>query len=143
MKYAFGAWLLMSISLACSSTGDGEDKLTQYTLRLSPTIENPKPLPNQTNIYVDWRYESGQQKSVLGFRGWDFDKDSRFEMVEVLDADGKTQAVLSDFDGDGVLDARTQGWTPSIKEKTTPPKSGGPKVIRSYQPKPVELIEGD
>jgi hypothetical protein len=39
-----------------------------------------------------------------GFRGWDFDGDNRFDLLEVLKPDGSVQMRAYDLDGDGVVD---------------------------------------
>lgn len=68
-------------------------------------IENyAEPLPNKQNIHVTWHYSDGTSKRVLAYRGWDFNKDGRIDMLEVLALDGTPEAIAFDFDGDGVID---------------------------------------
>ena len=76
-----------------------------YTLKEGSKMLNSAPLPNKTEIMVNWTYTDGSKKSKEGFRGWDIDHDGRFDMLEVLGPDGEPQMWAYDFDGDGVIDA--------------------------------------
>lgn len=76
-----------------------------YTLKEGSKMVNKAPLPNKTEIMVNWTYTDGSKKSKEGFRGWDLDHDGRFDMLEVLGPDGEHQMWAYDFDGDGVIDA--------------------------------------
>lgn len=78
---------------------------SSYMLNEGQKIENNKPLPDMTKLMVNWTYSDGEKKEQEGFRGWDFDHDGRFEMLEVLDTQGKPYMWAYDFDGDGVVDA--------------------------------------
>ncbi len=75
-----------------------------YTLKEGAKIKNIAPLPNKTEIIVNWTYSDGGKKTQEGFRGWDFDHDGRFDMLEVLDQKGKPSVWAYDFDGDGLID---------------------------------------
>jgi hypothetical protein len=76
-----------------------------YVLREGERLDYPMPLPNRTQILVDWTYSDGAKHSKEGFRGWDVNHDGRFDMVEVLDQAGKPVAWAYDFNGDSVIDA--------------------------------------
>lgn len=75
-----------------------------YVLRPGDTVPAPRPLPNRTDILVEWHYDDNSETSNLGFRGWDFDRDGQFDMVEVFGADGAVQTRIFDFNGDGIID---------------------------------------
>lgn len=77
---------------------------THYTLKEGKKTKYPKPLPDRTDIEIEWYYANGASTTADGFRGWDVDGDDRYEMVEVLNADGSTQSFVYDFDGDGRVD---------------------------------------
>ena len=102
-------WALGAVSLVtgCATSGADESGAitkTHYTLKLGEVIPSHPPLPSRTNIQVTWHLSNGGTEDVLGYRGWDFNGDQRFEMVEVLEVDGKVQARVFDFDGDGRID---------------------------------------
>ena len=78
---------------------------THYTLKVGEKINHGAPLPSQSQIMVTWHMSDGTTNKVHGFNGWDFNKDGRYDMVEVLDEKGKVQNLVFDFDGDGVVDA--------------------------------------
>ena len=80
-----------------------------YTLNEGDKIQNIMPLPNKTQISVNWQNVEGKPNPVEGFRGWDLDHDGRFDMLEVLDEAGNTNMWAFDFDGDGVIDAVESG----------------------------------
>jgi hypothetical protein len=75
-----------------------------YTLKQGTKLQNAAPLPDRTEIMVNWTFSDGSQKTQEGFRGWDFDHDGRFEMLEVLDQNGKPAMWAYDFNADGVID---------------------------------------
>jgi hypothetical protein len=80
-------------------------KPTHYTLRLEKEQKHSLPLPAYTPIMIDWHYKSGAVISKLGFRGWDFNGDSRFDMIQAVEESGLGEAVY-DFDFDGRIDLR-------------------------------------
>jgi len=102
--------VLIFASGACASGGGDADedglKDTHYTLKMGRQKRHPEPLPSETAILVERHDSKGGSRTNEGFRGWDFDGDGRFEMVEVLGEDGKVQAVVYDFDGDGTVDLK-------------------------------------
>lgn len=77
---------------------------THYTLKEGKKTKYAKPLPDRTDIGVEWHYSNGATKDGAGFRGWDVDGDDRYDMVEVLNDDGSTKSYVYDFDGDGQVD---------------------------------------
>lgn len=104
------ALLMLFASCVTSSGGDGDTlENTHYTLHKGKTVIHPTPLPSETPILVDWFDTEGNMKTTNGFRGWDFNGDGRFEMVEVLGTDGIVQARVYDFDGDGTTDLTKPG----------------------------------
>lgn len=106
------AFVLACAASGCAGTGDGDpDGLggeTHYTLKRGTATQHPKPLPTEWPILVDHFQNGGEKVTTEGFRGWDFNGDGRFEMVDVLNADGSLQARLFDFDEDGRVDARRE-----------------------------------
>ena len=77
---------------------------THYTLRMGKPILHRAPLPDLTEIFVDWHYNTGKIDKVLGFRGWDVSGDGRIDMLEILDEKGEVIQTAFDFDSDGVVD---------------------------------------
>ena len=82
---------------------EGEVVAPTYSLRAGPQVVYPEPLPALTPIYIDRMSSDGKQTSRLGFRGWDFDHDGRFEMVEVLGYRGQLIERLYDLNFDGIV----------------------------------------
>jgi hypothetical protein len=70
----------------------------------SPLESHADPLPDKQDIYTTWHYSDATSKRVLSYRGWDFNKDGRIDMLEVLALDGTPEAMAFDFDGDGKID---------------------------------------
>ncbi len=105
---ALGAALVALLAAGCAGTptaGDAElGGETHYTLKRGDRKVHPKPLPTETPILVDHFQGDGSKVTSAGFRGWDFNGDGRFEMVDVLNEDGSVQARLFDFDEDGRAD---------------------------------------
>ena len=107
-------WKYLALSLVMASAscttvtsivdGNKGPERLYYVLRPGDTIPAPKPLPSRTDIMVEWHYDDQSETSNLGFRGWDFDRDGQFDMVEVFSADGAVQTRIFDFNGDGVID---------------------------------------
>lgn len=118
------AWYLgLNLAVCACSTTDGDDKArpktnTYYTLQPGDKKVNPAPLPAETPIAVDWHHSDGSSRTIKGFRGFDFDGDGRFEMVEVLKSDGSIQSYVYDFDSDGRVDQITP--VAESKEQSTP-----------------------
>jgi len=79
-------------------------KPTHYTLRLGEVTENKNPLPRYTPILIDWHYKNGAVKSKLGYKGWDFNRDGRFDMVQILKEDSTVDYTVFDFDFNGTID---------------------------------------
>lgn len=101
----FGALLLSPLGCVTGEPEGPEGAVrTHYTLKEGQKTKYPKPLPDRTDIEVQWHYSNGATTNSDGFRGWDLDGDDRYEMVEVLNEDGTTQSYVYDFDGDGSVD---------------------------------------
>lgn len=108
---AFFAIITLGYLSACASFGSDDETAsidTHYTLREGRQIQHAPPLPRETEILVDWHQDDGGTRTVLGFRGYDFGGDARYEMIQVLNKDGSVQATLFDFDGDGRVDRTDQ-----------------------------------
>lgn len=109
----FGWSLILAIVSSCATSQKtdvaDDEKMAPgpafYVLREGEKIDNPSPLPHQTKILVDWTYSDGAKRSKVQFKGWDVNRDGRFDMVEVLDHAGKAVGWAYDFNGDSVVDA--------------------------------------
>jgi hypothetical protein len=65
------------------------------------------------DIGVNWTYSNGE-KTKGSYRGWDFDRDGQFDMLEVLSQDGDQVSWAYDFDGDALIDVvELSGPSPS------------------------------
>lgn len=85
-------------------SGSKDRERLYYVLRPGDLVPAPPPLPTRTDIFVEWHFDDTSTTLNLGFRGWDFDRNGLFEMVEVFDTQGEIQTRIFDFDGDGVID---------------------------------------
>jgi hypothetical protein len=74
---------------------------SHYTISRGTVQPNPYPLPDYTPVYLDWHLMGGGMNRTLAYQSWDFDKDGRLDMVEILRKDGSREAFVFDFDGDG------------------------------------------
>lgn len=117
----FGWYLILALVSSCATSQKtdvtGDEKIAPgpafYVLREGETIDHPLPLPHQTKILVDWTYSDGAKRSKVQFKGWDVNRDGRFDMVEVLDDAGKPVGWAYDFNGDSVVDAVEHASKPS------------------------------
>lgn len=75
-----------------------------YVLREGQRIDQKPPLPDRLDIGVDWTYSDGDKKTQESYRGWDFDHDGQFDMLEVVDHEGAPLSWAYDFDGDALID---------------------------------------
>lgn len=84
-----------------------------YVLREGQRIEKSPPLPDRMDIGVNWTYSNGE-KTNGSYRGWDFDRDGQFDMLEVVDQHGARLSWAYDFDGDALIDVvELPGSSPS------------------------------
>jgi hypothetical protein len=74
-----------------------------HVLREGQRIEQSPPLPDRMDIGINWTYSNGE-KTKESFRGWDFDSDGQFDMLEVVDHAGAPVSWAYDFDGDALID---------------------------------------
>ena len=75
-----------------------------FVLEQAPMKPYAEPLPDKQDVFVTWHYTDGSTKRVLAYRGWDFNKDGRVDMLEVMALDGTSEAMAFDFNGDGKID---------------------------------------
>ena len=112
MLAAIGAGLAGFLVVSGCVTGEADDEgamtgETHYTLHRGETKIHPAPLPSETPIMVERFKPGGGSVTSEGFRGWDFNGDGKFEMVDVLGPEGRVEARLYDFDADGTIDEKT------------------------------------
>jgi ribosomal protein S10 len=89
----------------CASSEKVQDTQTlSHALEVGATMTNPYPLPKETEIYLVETNPDAEVKKSLRYRGWDFDNDDHFDMIEVLSPKGVSQAYVFDFDRDGKVD---------------------------------------
>jgi len=101
--------LLALVAGGCSTTeknaGDPKAVIeTHFTVEPQKAIVHVRPFPEQTPIRVTSHMSDGSRVSRIGFNGWDFNGDGRFDLVEVRTRDGAAQAWVYDFDFDGKVD---------------------------------------
>jgi hypothetical protein len=118
----FSIVLASSFDSCASLRGKDADpsdvKPTHYTLRLETEQKQIPPLPSYTPIMVDWHYKSGEVVSKLGFKGWDFNGDKRFDMIQAVEDSGAGETVF-DFDFDGEIDLRKLVKPTAIEKSLT------------------------
>ena len=76
----------------------------QTRLRQGQASQAADGLPIFTPFWVDKAIDGRVISSRLAFRGWDFDHNGSFDMVEVMDKAGHVVRVLYDFDFNGIVD---------------------------------------
>ena len=107
--FLLGITLIPSCASEQPVTGQGpmlgEELPTKFTVEPGNSIYGLPHMPDQQPILVKWHYPSGAVESRVGFRRWDFNGDSRPDMLDVLNAEGQIQARAFDFDSDGHIDA--------------------------------------
>ena len=111
-RFMIGWGMLLGLSLplvfaGCATTSEEEEgplRRTHYTIRPGDPIPHRWPLPAEHPVYIDWHYTDSSVQPTKGFRGWDFNSDGLFDMLEVLNADGEVQISAYDFDHDGIID---------------------------------------
>lgn len=81
-----------------------EPQKVSFEVKKGPFVEFEDPLPAYQPIFVEWQYQDKTSKSVLSYKGWDFDNDRQIDMLEILEMDGSRQAMAFDFNGDGRID---------------------------------------
>jgi hypothetical protein len=104
-------WWVLGLILVCSGCAtvkapDEKEPVTPtYTLSSSKPVRHQKPLPIESTILVHWKL--GEiEKTVKGFRAWDFNHDGKFDMLETLSEEGQITGRAFDFDGDGRIDIK-------------------------------------
>lgn len=84
--------------------GDEEKQVPYEVLKLSDPVSFSMPLPDLTKVYRE-KYQGDQLISQnLAYRVWDFNKDGRYDLVEVIDDKGALKLRAYDLDFDGVVD---------------------------------------
>lgn len=103
------ALLILLMQAACQSIKE-EDEVEMVTvLQVGKSQTSFSTLPIYTPIYVEEKHENLVKASRLGFKGFDFDHNGTFEMVEVMNKAGVVVGVLYDFDFDGQVDRIDDG----------------------------------
>ena len=90
------------------ATAKQAPKVIAYDVKQGPWVAHNQPLPAEQNVFIDWYYSDGSVVRQRAYRGWDFNADGRFDMLEALDAERKTSARLFDFTGNGKIDLERQ-----------------------------------
>jgi len=96
---------------ACASPG-GENRSagdsvvpTNVKVERRETSKNISPLPLVTAVTMRQFYSDGHHEDRKAYVEYDFNRDGRVDMLEVLDAQGKPVTYVYDFDFDGIIDA--------------------------------------
>ena len=100
-------WLFTSLVLGgCASTESPKPKNieTHFILKKAKMKDYPAPLPKYIPIMVDRYQGEASLNKVLRYRGWDFNRDKGFDLLEVLDEKAQVQVRVYDFDFDGKID---------------------------------------
>jgi hypothetical protein len=102
--------LLIAVFGGCASlpgktTAAGEGVVpTEKRLVRGDTLKNFSPLPSVTSIAVLQSFSDGHQERHPGFVEYDFNRDGRPDMLEILSPEGQPAAYAYDFDFDGKID---------------------------------------
>lgn len=116
------------ISGGCASTPEkvpGKEnttKKTHFILKRDKMKDYPLPLPKYTSIWENWYQGETLVSKRIGYRGWDFDRDDQFDMLEILGEKGEITARAYDFDSDGKIDYieqyhKDKGGTEVVEKK--------------------------
>lgn len=132
-------WIVLALGATACKSDDKEDTLDpvgvtssqdieiiekvhgpriSFVLKMNQHLVAPPILPQKTVIDVIWTFEDGYVQSFPGFLGWDFDRDGRFEMVEVFGPKNTIKNKVFDFDGDGKIDQVVDDGKNSSKKLT-------------------------
>lgn len=83
---------------------DEDEQLPYEVFKVSDPIHFSMPLPDLTKVFRE-KYQGDKLLSQnLAYRVWDFNKDGRYDLVEVLDDKGQPKLRAYDFDFDGTVD---------------------------------------
>jgi len=99
--------LVCTFSVACAttektgSTGPQTPAWTHYTLKFGDPLPGALKMPTQVPIWVNWFNGETQVGRALAYRGWDFNGDGTFEMVECLSGTLKVESRVYAFGFDG------------------------------------------
>ncbi len=86
-----------------------EPELPSYSYKMGAPRLEKDPLPNLQPVYITNNLPSETAEPQLGYRGWDFDKNGRIDMLEIIDLNGNQVSSVFDFNGDGKLDLMRRG----------------------------------
>jgi len=90
-------------------------QVTHFTMRQGTMIKYPAPYPVLTPVFVQFHYDNGNVVEKLAFRGWDFNHDRRFDMLEVMAVDEKVHKIMYDFNLDGSVDMERLRQAPPVQ----------------------------
>ena len=95
--------------VGCASTKskpvhEAAPQVTHQVLSKLPVIRHPAPLPAEQPIQSTTYIGDRKVGSRLVYRGWDFDRDGSFEMLESINDKSGRPVYSIDFDGDGTID---------------------------------------
>ena len=100
-------YIMIAAQVGCTHWFRGEDEEEQIpyeVFKVSDTVRFSKPLPDLTKVYRE-KYQGEKLISQnLAYRVWDFNKDGRYDLVEVIDPKGIIKLRAYDLDFDGVVD---------------------------------------
>ena len=85
--------------------GDEQDDETAYEIiKVGDPVSFSMPLPDLTKVYRE-KYKGEKLLSQsLAYRVWDFNKDGRYDLVEVINEKGDVKLRAFDLDFDGKVD---------------------------------------
>ncbi|NRA43716.1 MAG: hypothetical protein HRU09_02040 [Oligoflexales bacterium] len=85
--------------------GDEQDDEVPYELiKVGDPVSFSMPLPDLTKVYRE-KYKGDKLLSQsLAYRVWDFNKDGRYDLVEVINEKGDVELRAYDLDFDGKVD---------------------------------------
>ena len=83
----------------------GDDEEAPYEIiKVADPIGFSMPLPDLTRVYRESYQGDKLVNQSLAYRVWDFNKDGRYDLVEVLNSKGEIELRAYDLDFDGIVD---------------------------------------
>lgn len=107
-KVLVSGFAICSLVCGCQTTkkASEEAEKIQFVIEKGAIEPNTGAIPQYIPVYVKTMKGQEVVDKKLGYRGWDFNKDGRIDMLEILDDKGLVSTTAFDFDLDGTVDLK-------------------------------------